>query len=165
MAEQTVELALGESKVVSFEAIPNKVKTYQVSVDGLTGSFVATAPPPPEFAYISPIRQIPYTQDPGTPWAKAYFRVEVDVQNVGDVAGICNCVAQARCWDTNPDSPYYGGWGPWTNFVNLEVAAAVLQPGEIVTFSAYQIRASAYGHTCQVRFTGDPGTTPEASMI
>lgn len=42
MAEQRVDLAPGESKEVSFEAIPQEAKTYQVSVDGLTGSFVAT---------------------------------------------------------------------------------------------------------------------------
>ena len=45
MAEQTVELQSGESKVASFEATPTVAKTYQVSVDGLTGSFVAIAPP------------------------------------------------------------------------------------------------------------------------
>ncbi|MBA7629845.1 hypothetical protein ES703_37352 [subsurface metagenome] len=42
MAEQTVELQPGESQVISFEATPTVAKTYQVSVDGLTGSFVAT---------------------------------------------------------------------------------------------------------------------------
>jgi len=42
MAEQSVSLAPGESKVVSFEATPTKARTYQVSVNGLTGSFVAT---------------------------------------------------------------------------------------------------------------------------
>lgn len=41
MAEQTVELAPGESKEVSFEATPHEAKTYQVSVDGLTGTFKA----------------------------------------------------------------------------------------------------------------------------
>lgn len=45
MAEQIVELAPGESKQVSFEAIPSAAKTYNVSVDGLTGSFKAIAPP------------------------------------------------------------------------------------------------------------------------
>lgn len=44
MAEQTVELAPGESKAVSFEAIPHEAKTYQVSVDGLSGSFEAVVP-------------------------------------------------------------------------------------------------------------------------
>ena len=41
MAEQTVELQSGESKEVTFEATPHEAKTYQVSVDGLTGSFTA----------------------------------------------------------------------------------------------------------------------------
>ncbi|GAH49199.1 unnamed protein product, partial [marine sediment metagenome] len=44
MAEQTVELAPGESKAVSFEATPHEAKTYQVSVNGLIGSFKAIAP-------------------------------------------------------------------------------------------------------------------------
>ncbi|GAI61248.1 unnamed protein product, partial [marine sediment metagenome] len=41
MAEQSVTLEPGESKVVSFEATPHEAKVYQVSVDGLTGSFEA----------------------------------------------------------------------------------------------------------------------------
>lgn len=54
MAEQIVTLSPGESKLVSFEAVPHEPKTYQVSVDGLTGSFKAvSAVPkfymPPEF--------------------------------------------------------------------------------------------------------------------
>lgn len=36
-----MELAPGESKQVSFEAIPHEAKVYQVSVDGLIGSFKA----------------------------------------------------------------------------------------------------------------------------
>ena len=45
MAEQVVELIPGESKVVSFKAVPHEAKTYQVSVDGLTGSFLASQAP------------------------------------------------------------------------------------------------------------------------
>ncbi|HUV56459.1 MAG TPA: hypothetical protein VMV84_04430 [Dehalococcoidales bacterium] len=45
MAEQSVTLDPGESKLVSFEAIPHEARTYQVKVDGLTGSFKAMAPP------------------------------------------------------------------------------------------------------------------------
>lgn len=41
MAEQTIELTPGESRVISFEAMPEIAKTYSVSVNGLTGSFVA----------------------------------------------------------------------------------------------------------------------------
>lgn len=45
MAEQSVTLAPGESKTVSFEVTPTVAKTYSVSVDGLTGSFRATTVP------------------------------------------------------------------------------------------------------------------------
>jgi len=41
MAEQTVTLQPGESKTVSFEVTPAVVKSYAVSVDGLSGSFAA----------------------------------------------------------------------------------------------------------------------------
>lgn len=53
MAEQTVTLQPNESKLVSFEAIPHEAKTYQVSVDGLAGSFRAVAPPPFTFSNLS----------------------------------------------------------------------------------------------------------------
>ena len=43
MAEKSVTLQPGESKVISFEAIPHEAKTYQVLVNGLTGSFRAKA--------------------------------------------------------------------------------------------------------------------------
>ncbi|GAI62920.1 unnamed protein product, partial [marine sediment metagenome] len=43
MAEQSVTLQPSESRVVSFEAIPKEAKTYQVVVNGLTGSFTALA--------------------------------------------------------------------------------------------------------------------------
>jgi len=41
-----VTLEPSESKVITFEAIPHEAKTYQVAVDGLSGSFVATKAPP-----------------------------------------------------------------------------------------------------------------------
>lgn len=44
MAEQSVTLQPGESRIISFEAIPHDAKTYQVSVDGLIGSFTAATP-------------------------------------------------------------------------------------------------------------------------
>jgi len=42
MAEKTVSLEPGQSEAVSFEVTPAEAKTFHVSVDGLTGSFVAT---------------------------------------------------------------------------------------------------------------------------
>lgn len=45
MAEQTVTLEPGESRVLSFEVVPEVAKNYSVSVDGLTGTFIATVAP------------------------------------------------------------------------------------------------------------------------
>ena len=77
MAEQTVELQPGESRAIAFEAIPHEAKTYQVSVDGLAGSFKATAPPEPEFV-VSNLRVEPAT---GTLLEAVY--IYFDVTNIG----------------------------------------------------------------------------------
>jgi len=45
MADQSITLAPGGRRLVTFEAIPHEARIYQVSVNGLTGSFVATLPP------------------------------------------------------------------------------------------------------------------------
>jgi len=45
MADQTITLAPGGGRLVTFEAIPHEARTYQVAVNGLNGSFVATLPP------------------------------------------------------------------------------------------------------------------------
>ena len=45
MAQQTVTLAPGESKTVSFQVTPTVAKTYSVNVDGLYGTFRATTAP------------------------------------------------------------------------------------------------------------------------
>ena len=53
MAEQIVTLQPNEAKAISFEATPHEAKTYHVSVDGLTGSFRASLPPPFTFGSIT----------------------------------------------------------------------------------------------------------------
>lgn len=45
VAERTVTLEPGKSTTVSFEVTPTEIKTYQVLVDGLSGSFRATTAP------------------------------------------------------------------------------------------------------------------------
>ena len=45
MAEKIVSLEPGQSEAVSFEVTPAEAKTFQVSVNGLTGSFIATEVP------------------------------------------------------------------------------------------------------------------------
>jgi len=45
MAEHVVTLQPGESTTVSFDVMPEVAKSYSVSVDGLSGTFVATEAP------------------------------------------------------------------------------------------------------------------------
>lgn len=43
MAEQSVTLDPGKSRLVSFQTVPQEARTYTVSVDGLMGTFIAKA--------------------------------------------------------------------------------------------------------------------------
>ena len=47
--EETITLAPGASSLVSFSVVPSMVKRFSVRVDGLSGSFEATAGPPPPY--------------------------------------------------------------------------------------------------------------------
>ncbi|MBA7521253.1 hypothetical protein ES705_13358 [subsurface metagenome] len=74
MAEQSVTLEPGESKVVSFEAIPTVAKTYQVTMDGLSGSFKAVA--------IPDIKLISLTWDATPPFEFGWRNYEVTMRNL-----------------------------------------------------------------------------------
>ena len=82
MAAQTKSITLdpGQSGSIGFTITPNTVKTYQVNVNGLTGSFVAISLPP-EFEVsnliISPTQV--YVGEPVT--------ISVTVTNVGGTRG------------------------------------------------------------------------------
>lgn len=125
------------------------IGAYKATEDVVIGAAVA------EFAYVSAIRQTKYETAPGESWNRHYLRVEIDVKNTSSVAGTCVAEAQLACAQ--------GDWA-WTRFSST-VRSLVLQPGEIATFSGSGLDSPAYGYTCKVRFTGDPGTTPEVSMI
>ncbi|GAJ22282.1 unnamed protein product, partial [marine sediment metagenome] len=45
MAQQTVYVAPGEYKVISFEVVPTEARTYSVSMDGVDISFTAAVAP------------------------------------------------------------------------------------------------------------------------
>lgn len=72
MAKQTVEVAPGESKVVSFEAVPSKAKTYHVSVDGLTSSFVAREVLPEKVTFSVEVSNIPGYASEAYEWFISY---------------------------------------------------------------------------------------------
>jgi len=77
MAQQSKTLQPGESKTVSFEVTPTVAKTYQVSVDGLGGSFVAEA----AAALTGEIALIRMWYEPlkswGTVWASPDFSMQL----------------------------------------------------------------------------------------
>ena len=81
VAQQTVSLAPGESKTISFEVTPAVAKTYQVSVDGLSGSFVATTVP------VADIRVEDLTITPAEVNVGQKVTISVTAKNYGGAAG------------------------------------------------------------------------------
>lgn len=81
VAEQTVSLAPGESKSVSFEVTPDVAKTYSVSVDGLYGTFLATEMP------VADIRLSNLVISPTEVQVGEKVTISVTATNYGTVAG------------------------------------------------------------------------------
>lgn len=81
MAEQSVYLAPGESRIVSFNVTPTEVKTYSVSVDGLSGSFIATTTP------VANIRVENLTITPSWVYVGQTVTISVIATNYGTAAG------------------------------------------------------------------------------
>ncbi|MBA7620214.1 hypothetical protein ES703_27559 [subsurface metagenome] len=81
MGQKTVILAPGESAVVSFEATPTEVGVYQVSVDGLTGTFTVTEAPVARIVLSNLIIQ------PGEVNIGELVTISVTATNEGNAAG------------------------------------------------------------------------------
>jgi len=81
VSEQTITLGPGQSEVVSFTVTPNVAKTYQVSVDGLSGSFVATEEP------VADIRVENLTIEPSEVMVGETVTISVTVKNYGNASG------------------------------------------------------------------------------
>jgi len=81
MAEQSVTLNPGESVTVSFEVTPDRAKTYSVSVNGLTGSFVATEAP------VADIRVENLVIEPTEVYVGERVRISVTATNYGTGPG------------------------------------------------------------------------------
>jgi hypothetical protein len=64
VSEQTVALESNQSKQVNFEVTPTAAKTYQVMVDGQSGSFRAAAPTPPSYGALN-VQIVSYPPAPG----------------------------------------------------------------------------------------------------
>lgn len=79
--QKIVTLAPGESKTVSFSYTPTVAKGYGVSVDGLSGSFVAHPVPQAEFVVSNLIIE------PSEVYVGEAVSISCVVTNTGDVAG------------------------------------------------------------------------------
>ena len=129
MVEQSVTLQPGESKAVSFEATPQEARTYQVSVNGLTGSFIAVAPAPAKFVYATGL-----TRRREIIKSRTYLILEVDVRNIGSIGGEISL--EFYCQYASFYRP--SDWSAWEicrgGLSQYEVLRAYINPGEIVTF-------------------------------
>lgn len=81
MAEQSVSLAPGESRTVTFTVTPTVAKSYSVTVNGLAGSFVATEVPVADIR-VENLRIEPAETEVGKP-----VLISVDVTNYGNARG------------------------------------------------------------------------------
>ena len=86
--KKTVTLNPGESKVVGFTFIPTVAKGYGVSVDGLTGSFVALPIPEAEFVVNNLVI------NPAEVYIGEQVSISVMVTNVGTLAGSYEVVCE-----------------------------------------------------------------------
>ena len=78
---KTVTLAPGEAKPAEFQFRPMEARVYQVSVDGLSGSFSVLEPPAAQFV-VSDLIITPTQCYPGE-----LVSISVTVRNIGLVAG------------------------------------------------------------------------------
>lgn len=88
--KKTVTLEPGESKVATFSYTPSVAKGYVVSVDGLSGSFVAIEAPEAEFQVSNLIIA------PTQVYVGETVSTAVTVTNVGGKAGSYEVVCEVK---------------------------------------------------------------------
>lgn len=183
--EQTVTLAPGESKMVSFQVTPMVAKSYSVSINGLYGTFRATEAPVAEFAYVSGVRYSYATiegtvaGEPGRIVTRGDYHLwEIDVKNVGNTPRelTLQCLISTH-------GEYWGEDYPWSDWVDIsrfeELSIAnyylfdagpyqelskTIEPGQTVTFRGYcwghwAPQIGWYVYAIRAMFIGDPGET------
>ncbi|MBA7700347.1 hypothetical protein ES703_109058 [subsurface metagenome] len=111
--------------------------------------------PEAEFVYVSDIRNVGIHYPP-FPGGGEYFIIQVDVQNVGEVAGVCTITAWWR-------SLIVGVWSGWTevdthpDWYEYGVRSVSLQPGEIGTLEWWVVNVLQASQE-ETRVTCEAGT-------
>lgn len=162
MAQQAINLNPGESRIASFEVTPTVAKTYQVEVDGLTGSFAAVEEKPPTDTYTIGIYYTYLKADKGSTslyrwradwdsWCKAIVDMQTNLlvrylRNQGiadaDVRRIfVNEYASPvsydfATWDFPKDIAKLPGYG--TVDLHIAVASDYVYPGRGVCYRGYR---------------------------
>lgn len=116
----------------------------------------------PVFSYVSAIRQATFETDPGESWSQNGLCAEIDVQNVGQVEGICTIQGEFLRLDLEGD----GMWYPFT-WSDFGLKTATIAPGQVATLSdaVLWLAGPPYNHPCSIRIIGDPGTTDGVPML
>lgn len=111
---------------------------------------VSAAPPgtptPPsaeetKFNYVSELKQTKFETAPGQTWSLHAVKVEVDIKNVGEAAGVCTAWGQMACAEGDWE------WRDFTGITDYFMRQATVQPGETATFFDTVLDSPAYGYT------------------
>lgn len=145
-ATQEVSLEPGQSQNLSFQSVPTEAKTYQVTVDGLTGSFTATGGPLPgkanlygvvtDFQTGKPISGVQVTPEVGIPIftdARGYY----EFLNIGSEPfpfGIKLLFKNDGYNDKTLIAALYEG----NNEINVEMVPVTVPPPENWVYSNFQ---------------------------
>jgi hypothetical protein len=136
---QLVSLNPGEAVDVAFQATPQAEGSYQVQLNGFSGSFTASAAPPAAFVYTSGLNIQPWGGPNDIQW-------DITVMNTGSVAGTCHM----EIWDRLRSSR-----GQWQDFFLRKSDEVTIEPGASHTFTGTGGRS---GYQYQLMAKSEAGT-------
>jgi len=142
-SSQTVTLTPSQSLQVNFEVSPQEGKTYNVSVDGLTGSFIAAVPNIP---FSMAITNVETMTDPiATSFWTAQLTVKITNNSNSTITHVLRC-GMCRPGKQNENDPaVYTVLRYWDVMPATTQLSVTLGPGESITHvSPYYVPGTNY---------------------